>query len=64
LSPKRCLKIRLKAVKRGLMENSVPAAQKIPTKHHPEGIDPEQMFFDETWVHDLILSYQRQRSAA
>jgi hypothetical protein len=47
------------------MENSVPLAgsglikQKIPTLHHPEGIDPEQMFFQEEKVHDLILSYQR-----
>jgi hypothetical protein len=41
------------------MENSVPASQKIPTLHHPEGIDPDQMFFDEARVHDLILAYQR-----
>jgi hypothetical protein len=41
------------------MENSVPSGQKIPTKHHPEGIDPDQMFFDEGRVHELILSYQR-----
>jgi len=41
------------------MENSVPAREKIPTRHHPEGIDPDQMFFNETRVHDLILSYQR-----
>jgi hypothetical protein len=38
---------------------SVPAGQKISTRHHPEGIDPDQMFFNETRVHDLILSYQR-----
>jgi len=41
------------------MENSVPAREKIPTRHHPKGIDPDQMFFQETEVHDLILSYQR-----
>jgi hypothetical protein len=41
------------------MESSVPARERIPTKHHPEGIDPGQMFFDEARVHDLILSYQR-----
>jgi hypothetical protein len=47
------------------MENSVPLAgsglikQKIPTLHHPEGIDPDQMFFDEARVHALILAYQR-----
>jgi hypothetical protein len=33
--------------------------QKIPTLHHPEGIDLDQMFFDESRVHDLILAYQR-----
>jgi hypothetical protein len=37
------------------MENSVPAGQKIPTLHHPEEINPEQMFFDESRVHELIL---------
>ena len=42
------------------MENSVPAYEKIITKHHPEGIDPEQIFFDETRVRDLILEYQRE----
>jgi hypothetical protein len=42
-----------------LIENSVPVGQKIPTRHHPEGIDPDQMFFCETQVHDLILAYQR-----
>jgi DNA-directed RNA polymerase specialized sigma subunit len=41
------------------MKDSVPPGQKIPTRHHPEGIDPEQMFFQETRVHNLILSYQR-----
>jgi hypothetical protein len=41
------------------MENSVPAGQKIPTLHHPDGIDPDQMFFCEKEVHELILSYQR-----
>jgi hypothetical protein len=44
------------------MENSVPAGQKIPTRHHPEGIDPDQMFFQKTRVHELILSYQRNGS--
>jgi hypothetical protein len=48
-----------------LMENSVPLAgsgllkQKIATLHHPEGIDPDQMCFDEARVHALILAYQR-----
>ena len=41
------------------MESSIPAGQKIRTRHHPKGIDPDQMFFQETEVHDLILSYQR-----
>src|SRR6516162_8864123 len=41
------------------MENPVSPGQKIPTLHHPEGIDPDQMFFNETRVHELILSYQR-----
>jgi hypothetical protein len=36
------------------MESSAPAGQKIPTLHHPEGINPEQMFFQETRVHELI----------
>src|SRR3974390_2125214 len=45
------------------MDSSVPAGQKIPTLHHPEGIDPDQLFFDETRVHELILDYQRQQSA-
>jgi hypothetical protein len=36
--------------------------QKIPTLHHPEGIDPEAMFFDEARVHNLILEYQRSPS--
>ena len=44
------------------MESSVPASQKIPTLHHPEGINPDQMFFHEAQVHDLILDYQRQAS--
>jgi DNA-directed RNA polymerase specialized sigma subunit len=44
------------------MESSVPAGQKIPTLHHPEGINPDQMFFQETRVHELILDYQRQAS--
>jgi hypothetical protein len=34
------------------------AGQKIPTLHHPEGINPDQMFFDEAKVHNLILAYQ------
>jgi hypothetical protein len=38
---------------------SGPLRQKIPTRHHPEGIDPDQMFFQESRVHELILSYQR-----
>jgi DNA-directed RNA polymerase specialized sigma24 family protein len=42
---------------------SYPLGQKIPTKHHPEGIDPEAMFFDELKVHRLILEYQCQQSA-
>jgi hypothetical protein len=33
--------------------------KKIATLHHPEGISPDQMFFDEQKVHDLILAYQR-----
>src|SRR6516162_765998 len=33
--------------------------QKIPTKHHPEGIDPQAMCFNEARVHELILAYQR-----
>src|SRR6516225_8606419 len=41
------------------MENTVTPGQKTPTLHHPEGIDPDQMFFNETRVHELILSYQR-----
>jgi DNA-directed RNA polymerase specialized sigma subunit len=53
------------------MESSVPFAgsgedlkrQKLPTLHHLEGIDPDQMFFDESRVHNLILSYQRDASA-
>ena len=36
-----------------------PPGEKIPTRHHPEGIDPDQMFFQEARVHELILSYQR-----
>jgi hypothetical protein len=28
--------------------------------HHPEGIDPEQIFFHEAQIRDLILSYQRE----
>jgi hypothetical protein len=44
------------------MESSVPAGQKIPTRH-PEGIDPDQMFFCETRVNELILSYQRDGDA-
>ena len=27
--------------------------------HHPEGIEPDRMFFCETQVHELILDYQR-----
>ena len=38
---------------------SVPAREKIPTLHHPEGIDPDQMFFQESKVHELMLSSQR-----
>ena len=41
------------------MENSVPAGQKIPTLHHPDGIEPDRIFFHETQVRDLILEYQR-----
>jgi hypothetical protein len=41
------------------MENSVPAGEKIPTRHHPEGINPDQMFFCESRVHEQILEYQR-----
>ena len=41
------------------MESSVPASQKIPTMHHPEGIEPGRMFFHETQVRELILEYQR-----
>jgi hypothetical protein len=50
------------------MEHPVPVAgsgctplpeEKIPTLHHPEGINPEAMFFQEARVHELILSYQR-----
>jgi hypothetical protein len=44
------------------MESSVPAGQKIPTLHHPEGIAPEAMFFREKEVRDLILEYQRSAS--
>ena len=43
-----------------VLESSVPAGQKIPTLHHPEGINPDQMFFRETVVRNLILDYQRQ----
>ena len=53
-----------------LMESSVPFAgrgssfvrKKIPTLHHPEGTDPEAMFFQEARIHELIVSYQRQAS--
>ena len=42
------------------MESPVLAGnQKIPTLHHPEGIDPDQMFFQESKVHELMLSSQR-----
>jgi hypothetical protein len=42
------------------MESSVPAGQKIRTLHHPEGIEPDRIFFHETQVCDLILEYQRE----
>ena len=44
------------------MESSVPAGQKIRTLHHPEGINPEAMFFHEAQVRELILEYQRSAS--
>jgi hypothetical protein len=34
--------------------------QKIPTMHHPEGIEPDRIFFQETQVRNLILDYQRE----
>jgi hypothetical protein len=37
--------------------------QKIRTMHHPEGIDPDQIFFHEAEIRDLILAYQREPSA-
>ena len=39
---------------------SGPLKQKIPTLHHPQGIDPDQIFFHETEIRDLILAYQRE----
>jgi hypothetical protein len=44
------------------MENSVPVVQKIPTLHHPEGIEPGRIFFHEEQVRNLILDYQREPS--
>jgi hypothetical protein len=34
--------------------------EKIPTLHHPEGIEPDRMFFHEETVRNLILEYQRE----
>jgi DNA-directed RNA polymerase specialized sigma subunit len=31
--------------------------------HPPEGIDPDQIFFHEAKIRDLILAYQRERTA-
>jgi hypothetical protein len=42
------------------MENSAPVLQKIPTLHHPQGIEPDRMFFHEETVRNLILDYQRE----
>jgi len=36
---------------------SGPLKQKIPTLHHPEGIDPDQISFHEAEIRDLILVY-------
>jgi hypothetical protein len=44
------------------MESSVPGGQKIPTLHHPEGIESDRIFFHEAQVRDLILEYQRSSS--
>ena len=44
------------------LNGSGSGPQKIPTLHHPEGIDPDQIFFYETKIHDLILAYQREPS--
>jgi DNA-directed RNA polymerase specialized sigma subunit len=45
------------------MENSLAASGSSPvkllTKRHPEGIEPDQIFFHEAEIHDLILAYQR-----